>query len=160
MNPYRAALVVTGGLLLAFGAFRLVTELDLGDLVALALWMIVAVVLHDLVLAPATVGTGLLLTRVPARARRYVQGALVVAALVTVIAVPLIARRGTQPAVKSILLRNYSGDLALLVGLTFAVAATLYLLRVLRDRRSVNESGGAGDPPKPGEAPDEPRREA
>ena len=58
MRPYRIALAVAGGLLLALGAFRLVTELASGDLVALALWLVVAVVLHDLVIAPLTVGRG------------------------------------------------------------------------------------------------------
>ena len=43
MRTYRIALAVAGGLLLAFGAFRLVTELDASDLVALALWLVVAV---------------------------------------------------------------------------------------------------------------------
>ena len=57
-------------------------------------------------------------------------------ALITVIAIPLIDRRGTQPEVKAILLRNYAGNLALLLGLTAAVALALYAVRVLRDQRS------------------------
>ena len=58
MRKYRIALCVAGGLLLAFGAFRLVTKLDPGDLLALALWLVAAVALHDGVIAPLTVGTG------------------------------------------------------------------------------------------------------
>ncbi len=49
------------------------------------------------------------------------------------IAVPLIGRRDTQPPVKAILLRNYTGNLFLLLGLTAAVALLLYAARVLRD---------------------------
>ena len=98
MRAYRIALGVAGGLLLAFGVFRLVTTLDHPDLLALAVWLAVAIVLHDGVIAPATVGAGVLLTRVPPRVRRYVQGALIVGALITVIALPLINRRGTQPS--------------------------------------------------------------
>ena len=135
MRASRIMLGVAGVLLLAFGAFRLVTKLEFGNLVALALWMVVAVVLHDFVVAPATVGTGFLLTHVPPRARRYVQGALMVAALITVIAIPLIRRRGSQPAVKAILLRDYAGNLALVLGLVLAVAVALYLVRVVRDQR-------------------------
>lgn len=134
MRPYRIGLCAAGGLLLAFGAFRLLTELPASDLVALALWLVAAVALHDGLIAPLTVGVGVTLTRLPARARRYVQGALVVGALITVVAIPLIDRRDTQPAVKAILLRNYAGNLALLLGLTAAVALVLYALRVVRDR--------------------------
>lgn len=136
MRNYRVALCLAGGLLLTFGAFRLVTNLDRTDLLVLGLWLMGALALHDAVIAPLTVGTGVLLTRVPPRARRYLQGALIVGALLTVIAIPLIHRRGTQPEVKAILLRNYAGNLALLLGLTAAVAVTLYAARVVRDQRS------------------------
>ena len=136
MRPYRIALGVAGGLLLAFGIFRLVTELDTSDLVALVLWLAVAVGLHDFVIAPLTVGTGVVLSRVPPRARRYLQGGLVVAAMITVIAIPLIGRRGTQPEAKAILLRDYAGNLFLLLGLTAAVSVVLYAARVLRDGRT------------------------
>ena len=134
MRAARIALGVAGGLLLAFGVFRLVTYLDNADLISLALWLAVAIALHDGVIAPLTVGTGVLLTRVPPRARRYLQGALIVGALITVIAIPLIDRRGTQPAIKAILLRDYAGNLALLLGLTAAVALAAYAARVLRER--------------------------
>jgi hypothetical protein len=134
MRPYRIGLVVAGALLLALGAFRLVTELASGDLVTLAVWLVVAVMLHDAVIAPLTVGVGFTLTRVPERARRYLQGALIVAAMITVIALPLINRRDTQPLAKAILQRDYAGNLALLLGLTAAVALVLYAVRVVRDR--------------------------
>jgi hypothetical protein len=136
MLRYRIVLGVAGGLLIGFGAFRLATNLDRADLLALALWLAVAVAVHDLVIAPLTVGTGVLLTRVPTRARRYLQGALIAAALVTVVAIPLIARRGTQTEAKALLLRNYAGNLAILCGLIAAVAIGLYLARTLHDRRS------------------------
>jgi hypothetical protein len=134
VRKYRIALICAGGLLLALGAFRLVTQLDPGDLFVLGIWLVTVIVLHDFVVAPATVGTGVALTRVPPRARRYVQGVLVVGALITVIAVPLIHRRDTQPAIKAILLRDYAANLALLLGLTVAVGVVLYLARVLRER--------------------------
>jgi hypothetical protein len=132
MHKYRIALIVSGALLACFGAFRLLTQLDHSDLVALVVWLVVAVVLHDLVIAPATVGTGVLLTRVPPRARRYVQAALIAGAMVTVIAIPLIAREGTQPSVKATLQRNYVANLALLLGLVIAMAVILYLFRAWR----------------------------
>ena len=138
MRPYRIALIAAGTLLLAFGAFRLLTQLDHSDLFALAAWMIVAVLLHDGVIAPLTVGAGLLLTHVPDRARRYVQGGLIVSALLIVVGVPLIFRRGTQPAQKAILLRNYAGNLAILLGLTVGVTLLVYVVRVLNDGRTAD----------------------
>lgn len=137
MRKYRIALCVAGGLLLAFGVFRLITQLDGADLFALGIWLVAAVVLHDGLIAPITIGVGVALTRVPPLARRYLQGALLVAALITVIAVPLIGRRGTQPESKAILLRDYGANLALLVGLTAAVALVLYALRVWRSEQPV-----------------------
>jgi hypothetical protein len=146
MRNYRIALCVAGALLIAFGAFRLVTKLDHSDLFALALWLVVAVLIHDLLIAPLTVGTGVLLTRVPPRARRYLQGGLIVAAMITVIAIPLIERRNTQPAVKAILLRDYAGNLALLLGLVVGVTLLLYVRRVIHDSRGSSASGSAGRP--------------
>ena len=140
MRHYRIALGVAGGLLLTFGLFRLVTELDTGDLFVLGVWLAAAVVLHDGLVAPITVGTGVALISVPPRARRYLQGALLVGALITIIAIPLIWRQGTQPESKAILLRDYAANLTLLLGMTAAVALVLYALRVLRNH------GPAGAP--------------
>ncbi len=146
MRKYRIALGLAGALLLTFGVFRLVTELDTGDLFALVLWLAAAVALHDGLIAPITVGTGVALTRVPPRARRYLQGGLIVGALITVIAIPLIARRGTQPESKAILLRDYGANLALLLGLTVAVALLLYAVRVLRHQKQAGQAlGDEGD---------------
>jgi len=135
VRRYRIALGVAGGLLLTFGVFRLVTELDADDLFVLGVWLAAAVVIHDGVIAPMTVGAGVALTAVPPRARRYLQGALLVGALITVIAIPLIGREDTQPESKAILLRNYPANLSLLLGMTAAVALVLYALRVLREHR-------------------------
>lgn len=135
MRKYRIALGLAGGLLLTFGVFRLVTQLDAGDLFVLVLWLAAAVVLHDGLIAPITVGTGVALTGVPPRARRYLQGALLVGALITIIAIPLIGRQGTQPESKAILLRDYTANLFLLLGITAALALVLYALRVVREHR-------------------------
>ena len=139
MRKYRIALGVAGALLLTFGVFRLVTELDAGDLFVLGVWLVAAIAIHDGLIAPITVGTGVALTFVPSRSRRYLQGGLVVAALITVIAVPLIGRQGTQPEAKAILLRDYSANLALLLAMTAAVAITLYALRVVREHRPADK---------------------
>ena len=143
MLKYRIALTLAGALFLSFGVFRLVTELDRDDLLVLGLWLVAAVALHDGLIAPITVGTGVALAGVPPRARRYLQGGLIVGALITVIAVPLIGRQGTQPASKAILLRDYTANLSLLLGMTAAVAVVLYALRVLRSQQPADASHDA-----------------
>ncbi len=72
---------------------------------------------------------------VPPRARRYLQGALVTGALITVIALPLIKRQNSQPRVKAILQQNFSANLAVLLGIVAGGALALYAVRVLRDRQ-------------------------
>ena len=133
MDRTRVALGVAGGAFIGFGLFRLLTDVAASDLVALGLWLAAAVAIHDLVVAPLTVGAGVVLTKLPARGRRYVQSGVIAGALVTVVAVPLIARQDTQPPAESILMREYGADLALLLGLVTAVSLLAYVVRVVRD---------------------------
>jgi hypothetical protein len=71
---------------------------------------------------------------VPDRARRFLQVGLIVIALVTVIALPMIFLRGSQPPVKALLLRNYGANLSLIIGAVAVVTLILYAVRVARDR--------------------------
>jgi type VI protein secretion system component VasK len=71
---------------------------------------------------------------VPDRERRYLQAWLIMSALVVVIAIPMIYLRGSQPAVKAILLQDYAANLALIIGILAALTLALYGVRVLRDR--------------------------
>jgi hypothetical protein len=145
MRRARRLFGVAGIALVVFGAARLLTQVPITSLLALAGWLVAAVVVHDGIVAPLVVMVGVALTRLPGRARRYVQSALITAVLVTVIAVPLILRRGSQPAAKAILQRDYAGGLGLLLGLIGAVAVLRYVARVARDRvrRSDGERPGA-----------------
>ena len=54
-------------------------------------------------------------------------------AVVSVIALPMIVLRGSQPPVKALLLRDYAANLTLLIGLIAAVTAASYTVRVARD---------------------------
>lgn len=133
----RWLLAISGVGLAAFGAFRLLTEIPAGNLVALAGWLAAALLLHDGVLGPLTAAVGAVVGRVvPARLRRYVEGGLIVGGIVTVIALPLIVRRGSQPPEKALLEQNYAANLAILLGVITAGAVALYLNRVLRDYRA------------------------
>ena len=133
MKAWRVILATSGLLLLAFGVFRLATEVPLANLIWIALWMAGAIIIHDGVLSPTVVGLGWLLRRhVPDRPRRYLQFALIMAALVTVVALPMIFLRGSQPVVKAMLLRNYGANLSLILGFVAVATLAVYAVRVAR----------------------------
>lgn len=136
MRRWRYALVAAGVLLFLYGGVRLVAEVP-EALPGLVLWLVGIVVIHDGLLSPLVVGVGWLLARtVPPRGRRYLQAALVVGGLITIIAIPLIARRGTQPPAKALLVQNYGANLAILLGLVAALNLAAYLVTAARERHS------------------------
>ena len=66
---------------------------------ALGVWLLAALLIHDGLLSPAVVSLGSLLRRFfPHRGRRYLQAALLMGALVTVVALPMIYLRGKPTA--------------------------------------------------------------
>ena len=130
MRRWRIALGVAGTLLGLFGVFRIITQVPLGSTLLLACWLLAAVIIHDGVLVPLVLAVGAVVSRIPPRARRSVQAALLVGGIVTSIALPLIARRDTQPQAKALLLGDYGGHLALLLSLIAVVSLTCYAVRV------------------------------
>lgn len=147
MRTWRIVLGSLGVLLAAFGAFRLLTEVSAIDVVVLAGWLIGAVIVHDGVLSPLVLATGALVSKVPPRARRYLQFALVAGGLIAVIGLILVARRGSQPRVKALLLRDYGVNLAILLGIVAAGSLLAYAVRVARESRAgaVRDHGGDDD---------------
>lgn len=136
MRTWRIVLATAGILLLLYGAVSLLTNVDFGTLLLLALWLIGAVVIHDGIVSPLVIGVGWALHRVvPPRARRYLQGGLIAAGLVTVVAIPMIVQQGSLPASKALLQQNFGGNLTLLLGIVGAVSLLLYAVRVARDGR-------------------------
>jgi hypothetical protein len=135
MKAWRIILAGVGIPLGGFGIFRLVTEIPMHSLLILAVWLAAALVVQDVILAPSVVGVGWLLRRhVPDRGRRYLQAALIMIALITVVAIPMIFLRGSQPAAKALLLRNYGSNLILIIAVIAVISLILYAVRVARDR--------------------------
>jgi hypothetical protein len=135
VKAWRIILAVAGIGLASFGVFRLATQVSPRSLVFLGLWLAVALVIHDMIVAPAVVGGGWALRRfVPDRGRRYLQAALIASAMVTVIALPLIYLRGSQPPEKALLLRDYGANLAIILGSVAVVSLVAYVVQVVRDR--------------------------
>jgi hypothetical protein len=133
VRAWRISLATAGILLGMYGVFRLLTNVGFVELLVLAAWLVGAVVIHDGILSPAVVAVGWFLARtVPPRARRYLQGFLVVGGLMTVVAVPLLLRKDTQPVSKAMLLQEYGANLTLLLALAAAVSLLLYAIRVAR----------------------------
>jgi len=133
VGAWRISLATAGILLGAYGVFRLLTNVGFVELLVLAAWRVGAVVIHDGILSPAVVAVGWFLARrVPARGRRYLQGFLVVGGLMTVIAIPLVLRKDSQPESKAMLLQSYGGNLTMLLALAAALSLLLYAIQVAR----------------------------
>jgi hypothetical protein len=147
MKIWRIVLAFVGVGVGTYGIFQLLTQLPRQTLVLLALWLIGALIIHDGLLSPAVIGVGAALRRyVPDRGRRYLQFGLIMAAMITVIAVPMIYRANTQPPAKALLLQDFVSNLTVLLAAIGGGTLIAYAIRVARDR-SV-----PGRPP-PDEAP-------
>lgn len=133
----RVVIAVLGVVLAAYGTFRLLSQTRISHPFELAKWLAGGVVIHDGVVVPATMAVGAAVSAlVPPRARRYLQGTLVCAAVITVPALVLIHRRGTQPSVKALESQDYAAHLMLILAVVAAAGALLYAARVVRDQRS------------------------
>jgi hypothetical protein len=139
MKAWRIVLAIAGVSLGLFGVTRLLSQIPGHSLILLAIWLIAALIIHDAIVAPSVVAVGWSLRRtVPDRGRRYLQAALIMGAMITVVAIPMIYLRNSQPPSKAILLQNYGANLALLLGLIGALTLVAYTVRLVRDRsRSV-----------------------
>jgi hypothetical protein len=132
----RIVFAVAGLGLLLYGGYSLLTHVPPALLVWLVVWLVAVLLAHDLVLAPGVVGLGWVIgERVPAGGRRYLQAGLVVTAMVTVIALPLMLRQGSRPPAKAMLLQNYALNWLLLVLAIAGVLVVAYLVRRSRHGR-------------------------
>jgi hypothetical protein len=135
MKIWRIVLAVVGIGIGTYGISQLLTQIPRQTLVLLAVWLIGALIIHDGLLSPAVVGVGAALRRyIPDRGRRYVQFGLIMAAMVTVIAVPMIYRAHTQPPVKALLLQDFAINLTVLLAAIGGGTLIAYAIRVARDR--------------------------
>lgn len=135
MKIWRIILAVVGIGIGTYGISQLLTQIPRQTLALLALWLIGALIIHDGLLSPAVVGVGAALRRyVPDRGRRYLQFGLIMAAIVTVIAVPMIYRAHTQPPAKALLLQDFGINLTVLLAAIGGGTLIAYAIRVARDR--------------------------
>ena len=138
----RVAAIGSGVVFAAYGAVRLLTDVPGSSLLRLAVWLTGAVVISDLVVSPLVVGVGVALRRwLPDRGRRYVQAFLIMAAMIILVAAPMIYLQGSAPPEKALLNQDFGTNSAILLGL----AALFSLLGYGRERlrsRPAPASGG------------------
>jgi hypothetical protein len=141
VKAWRIIFAASGVLVALYGMVMLVLKVPAGNLLWVVVWLVALVLIHDGILAPAIVGLGWGLRRsVPDRGRRYLQTALIAAAMITVISVPMILLRGSQPPAKALLLQNYGLHLLLLLGLIGIVTLVAYAVRIARDRAQPDDT--------------------
>jgi hypothetical protein len=137
MHAWRIGLATLGLAVVVYSVGRLFTQIPPHSLMLLAGWLIVALLIHDGLVSPAVVVVGWALRRlVPKRARRYLQAALIMSAIVTVIAVPMIYRANRQPPSKAILRQNFGTNLGLLLAAVAVATLIAYAVEVAHGRRS------------------------
>jgi hypothetical protein len=103
-------------------------------------WAIGSDIVVDGILIPASIIVGVILTKtLPKRARRYLQGGLITATGVTLVALPLIHRRHQAQPGQALLLQNYTTNLAVLLGLIAGAAAAAYIARIIKDQRDTSK---------------------
>ena len=135
MGRWRLAFGIVGVLVVLYGIVNLLIHIPIQTLGWVAVWLIAAVIIHHGLVSPVVLAVSSLLRRlVPDRGRRYLQAALIMAVPVTVIAIPMIYRQGSQPPTKALLLQNFTANLGLLLGIIAALCLVGYAIKVARDR--------------------------
>jgi hypothetical protein len=135
---WRAVLVAVGVGLLAFGGIVFLLDVNPATYPGVAIWLAGAIVLHDGVAALAVFGATVLVRRahgIPFVVRAIVQGAAVIALVVTVLVVPEIVAVAMGPANPSVLPLDYAGNLLLFhAGLAVVTVVAIVIALVLRRR--------------------------
>jgi len=131
----RLVLGILGALTVLYGVVNLAVHVPGRTLVWVVVWLVAVVIIHQGLVSPIVVAVGALLRRlVPDRGRRFLQAGLITAVPVTVTAIPMIYRQGSQPLSKALLLQNFTANLGLLLGVIAALCLVGYATRVARDR--------------------------
>jgi len=136
MMPLRVLLGALGVAVGLYGAWLLLDRQETAQVVEVAVWFLVGVLVHDAVVAPLALLAGAALPRLlPVAARGPAVVGLVVVTTVTVVAIPVLGRFGALPDNLTLLDRPYVAGWAVLVGLIAAAAAAV-AVRNVRQARS------------------------
>ncbi|CAN5182100.1 hypothetical protein BH09ACT5_BH09ACT5_21470 [soil metagenome] len=142
---WQAALIALGVLLLGIGGIVLLTDVSPARYGGIAVWFLGALVLHDGVAAMVVFGVSIAVRRagrrIPLPVLAIIQGALVVAAIVTALVVPEILKQRIGTANPTILPLDYGLNLVLFyAGLTAVTAAAIAGYLVFARRQKLRPS--------------------
>ena len=139
MRAARIVLVVIGVLVMAFGAYVMVTTVRPNRIGGLATWLIAAVVLHDAILSPFVVAVGLLLRRTGRAVRAWAvvvaQAAVVLGTVLVLVVVPEIAAKAHGQKNPTVLPFDYGARLLLVEGVLVAVVVVVLVVAARRPAR-------------------------
>jgi hypothetical protein len=122
-----------GSVVMGIGLVALLSKAGATNPANFAVFFIGLALVHDFLLAPATIAIATGLRSVsPGAGRGLLFGALVVSAVVVLFSAPLLFGWGAQPDNPSFLPRNYTFGLALMLAVVWGVAAVLLLGRTRR----------------------------
>ena len=138
---WQVGLIALGVLLLGIGGVVLLNDVSPSRYLGIAVWFLGALVIHDGIAAMAVFGVSIVMRRagrrIPLPVIAIIQGALVVAAIVTALVVPEILKKSIGTANPTILPLDYGLNLALFyAGLAVATAASVVVYLVARRRRA------------------------
>ena len=140
-------LVAAGVLTMAYAGYGIVTD-PAADPAGVLLFLVAVLAGHDAVWMPGVLAAGVLLAHlVPVRHRPVVRAAVLSAAAVTVVALPLVLGFGRTADNPSALPLPYGRNLPLVLLAVAATAALSVSARIARDRQAVRkktESAGEG----------------
>ena len=146
IRRWRIALVVLGLALILLGAAVLLADVAPSNYTGILVWLIGAIIIHDGIIAPATFGVNVLMRRagkkIPLAVLMFIQGAIVVGAIMALIVFPEIIKKSIGTANPTMLPLDYATNLAvfyLVLIVATAGAVTLYLT-VFAKRQKVRPS--------------------
>ena len=135
MSTVRLALVTVGVVVGSVGVALLVAS-GPANILAAGVWLVGGVVLHDGLIAPATIGVVVTASAVlPGRIRRPATVGFVVLGSVTLLAVPVLGRFGAKADNPTLLDRNYWAGWTLVAGLVLLGVSVAVVTDALRRAR-------------------------
>lgn len=148
MRAVRGILIAVGLAFAGVGGLVLLADVPPERYLGIAAWVGAAIVLHDAVIAPVAVTVGLGAARargrVGGRGVAVAQGALLVGAILTVIALPAIIASARGNANPTVLVGSYALSLAVAWALLVGVAAIAAWRSAARMRRVPQPPAGQG----------------
>ena len=134
MNRVRVGVGAIGAALIAVGGLLLLRD---GNLLAVAPWVVVPVIVHDLAIGPLVIALVWMGVRyLPLYARTPAMFGVVVSGALTLVAISVVGRQGASPDNASLLNRDYLSGWLVVITLTWvAVLASALMRRGWRRRR-------------------------